>query len=117
MFGMVDIDVGTWAMHIVVDMPDIVGDTQGCGESCEELFTKGKAVRVFLLGHILDVHLGEDLSEELHAMFIVQGHELVVLLLGDVVTDGLTVDDSGHAVLDFTLGSFVFALFLGLFLI
>ena len=50
-------------------------------------------------------------------MFIVQGHELVVLLLGDVVTDGLTVDDSGHAVLDFTLGSFVFALFLGLFLI
>ena len=42
-------------------------------------------------------------------MIIIDGHEFVILLLGYLMADALAIDDGGHAVLDFTLGGFVFS--------
>ena len=54
--------------------------------------------------NVLHIHLLEDMAEELHAMVVIDGHELVVLLLGDLVRDGLSVDDGGHAIEGIALG-------------
>ena len=43
-------------------------------------------------------HFLEDVAEELHAMVVINGHELVVLLLVDLMGNGFSIDDSGHAV-------------------
>ena len=40
----------------------------------------------------------EDMGEQLHAMVVIDSHELVVLLLIDLVTNGFAIDDSGHAI-------------------
>ena len=48
--------------------------------------------------HILHIHLIEDMTEEFHAMVVIDGHELVVLLLGNLMGDRLSVDDCCHAI-------------------
>ena len=47
--------------------------------------------------HILHINFTEDVGEEFHAMIIIDGHELVILLLGNLMADTLAIDDSGHA--------------------
>ena len=46
---------------------------------------------------ILHINFIEDMREELHAMVVIDSHELIILLLIDFVTDGFTIDDSSHA--------------------
>ena len=104
-----NIDVRTGGFDISIDMGGLMGDTQRSRETGKELLTEREAVGVFLPWDVLDVHLGEDLGEELHTVLVIQSEELVVLLLGDVMADGLAVDDGGHAELDFTLSTFVLA--------
>ena len=48
--------------------------------------------------NVLHIHFLEDVAEELHAMVVIDGHELVVLLLVDLMGNGFSIDDSGHAV-------------------
>ena len=105
-----DVDVGTFTMDFIIDVSYLMGYTKGCGESCEELLTETESVGVFLLGDILDVYFGEDLGEELHAVHVIQGEKLVVLLLSDVMADGLSIDDGCHAELDFTIHAFALAI-------
>src|SRR5574344_206779 len=38
------------------------------------------------------------MGEEFHAMIVINGHELIVLLLRDFMTDALTVDNGCHTV-------------------
>ena len=47
--------------------------------------------------NVFHIHLTEDVGEELHAMVIINGHKLVVLLLSNLMADAFAVDDSGHA--------------------
>ena len=47
--------------------------------------------------HILHIDFTEDVGEEFHAMIIIDGHELVILLLGYLMADALAIDDGGHA--------------------
>ena len=54
--------------------------------------------------NVLHIHLLEDMAEELHAMVVIDGHELFVLLLGDFMGDGLSVDDGGHSIEGISLG-------------
>src|SRR5574344_424432 len=108
-FHMADIDVGTGTMHVTIDMSYFMGYSQGGIKTGKELLSETKSVRVFLFRNSLDVHLWEDFGEELHAMLIIQGEELIVLLFGDVMADGLSVDYGGHPVLDFILCRLIFA--------
>ena len=50
---------------------------------------------------VLHIHLTEYLGEEFHAMIVVNGHELVILLLAYLMGDMLSIDDSSHLVLAF----------------
>ena len=47
---------------------------------------------------VLHIHFLEDVAEELHAMVVIDSHELVVLLLVDLMGNGFSIDDSGHTV-------------------
>ena len=46
--------------------------------------------------NVLHIHLFEDVGDEFHAMIIANGHELVILFLGDFMADALTIDNSCH---------------------
>ena len=45
---------------------------------------------------ILHVHFIKDFREEFHAMIVIYGHELFILLLAYLVTDAFAIDNSGH---------------------
>ena len=63
--------------------------------------------------NVLHIHFLEDVAEELHAMVVIDGHELVVLLLVDLMGNGFSIDDSGHTVEGITLCVLLlFALFI-----
>ena len=63
--------------------------------------------------NVLHINLMENMAEELHAMIVIDGHELVILLLVDFMGDGLAIDDGGHAIEGISLGIFLlFALFI-----
>ena len=47
----------------------------------------------------LHIHLIEDLREELHTVIVIHSKKLVVLLLGNLMRDGLPVNDSRHLIL------------------
>ena len=46
----------------------------------------------------LDIDLIEDLREELHTVIVINGEELVVLFLGNLMRNSLSIDDCGHLV-------------------
>lgn len=48
--------------------------------------------------YILHINLMEDMREQLHPMVVIDSHELVILLLIDLVAVGFAIDDSGHAI-------------------
>ncbi len=43
------------------------------------------------------INLLEDVGEEFHAVVVIDSHELVILLLGNLMADALSVDDGCHA--------------------
>ena len=50
-------------------------------------------------GTRLYIYLFEDGRKELHAVVVIESHELVILLLRNLMTDGLAIDLCGHHVL------------------
>ena len=53
--------------------------------------------------NVFHIHLTEDVGEELHTMIVIDGHELIILLLSNLMADAFTIDDSRHAVFGFAL--------------
>lgn len=50
-------------------------------------------------GTRLHIYLFEDGRKELHAVVVIESHELVILLLRNLMTDGLAIDLCGHHIL------------------
>lgn len=84
-------------------MMETVSQLMGNGKPCKQGSTDlGTQIRVHT-GDVLHIHLMEDVGEELHAMIVIDGHELVILLLSNLVADAFTVDYGCHSVKSVTL--------------
>src|SRR5574344_1297880 len=89
------IDVGRRSMMKGMSQFSCYGDTcQQCRtDFCSQSYTVTPAFHI---------HFGKYLGKELHAVIVIHSHELVKLLLGDFMTDDLTVYNGCHLV--FSLG-------------
>ena len=54
----------------------------------------------------LHIHFAEHFGEQFHAVVVVNGHKLVVLLLCNLVAHPFAVDDGGHLVCSLLSGRF-----------
>ena len=81
------------------------------GKSCKEGSSNLRTDVLSFSWDVFHIHLLEDVGEEFHAVIVIDGHELVILLLGNLMADAFSVDYGCHAelgiaflvLLDFTL--------------
>lgn len=81
------------------------------GKSCKEGSSNLRTDVLSFSWDVFHIHLLEDVGEEFHAVIVIDGHELVVLLLSNLMADAFSVDNGCHAklgiaflvFLDFTL--------------
>ena len=81
------------------------------GKSCKESSSNLSPDVLAFSRDGFHIHLLEDVGEEFHAVVVIDSHELIILLLGNLMADALTIDDGSHAklgiaflvFLDFTL--------------
>ena len=67
------------------------------GKSCKEC-SSNLSPDIFAFSRDgFHIHLLEDVGEEFHAVVVIDSHELVILLLGNLMADALSVDDGCHA--------------------
>lgn len=85
-------------------MVEVMGQLMCDGKSGKQGSTDLCAQAGIHTWNVFHIHLTEDVGEELHAMVVIDSHELIILLLSNLMADALTVDDRCHAVLGFTLG-------------
>ena len=94
-------------------MVEVMGQLMCDGKSGKQGSTDLCAQAGVHTRNIFHIHLTEDVGEEFHAMIVIDGHELTILLLSNLMADALTIDDRCHAVLGFALGILLnFALFI-----
>src|SRR5574344_596528 len=85
-------------------MVEVMGQLMCNGKSGKQGSTDLCAQAGVHTRNVFHIHLIEDVGEELHAMIVIDGHELIILLLSNLMADALTIDDRCHAVLGFALG-------------
>jgi hypothetical protein len=94
-------------------MVEVMGQLMCDGKSGKQGSTDLCAQAGIHTRNVFHIHLTEDVGEELHAMVVIDGHELIILLLSNLMADALTIDDRCHAVFGFALGILLdFALFI-----
>ena len=67
------------------------------GKSCKESSSNLSPDVLAFSRDGFHIHLLEDVGEEFHAVVVIDSHELVILLLGNLMADALSVDDGCHA--------------------
>lgn len=85
-------------------MVEVMGQLMRDGKSGKQGSTDLCAQAGMHTRNVFHIHLTEDVGEELHAMVVIDGHELIILLLSNLMADALTIDDRCHAVFGFALG-------------
>ena len=85
-------------------MVEVMGQLMCDGKSGKQGSTDLCAQAGIHTRNVFHIHLTEDVGEELHAMVVIDGHELIILLLSNLMADALTIDDRCHAVFGFALG-------------
>ena len=68
---------------------------KGCEYPCSQTCTR--------FGACLHIHFAENIGEEFHTVVVIDSHELVILLLRNLVADDLAVYHCGHAVFSLRL--------------
>ena len=67
------------------------------GKSCKESSSNLSPDVLAFSRDGFHIHLFEDVGEEFHAVVVIYSHELVILLLGNLMADALSVDEGCHA--------------------